>query len=317
MKTIVMLLSAMISTSGIALKKSPDYIKARRNGAEVKLNLFVADDQGMAVSNASVRVFMGMNFRPKGYWIRGETNERGSFSVQGRTCGDEIEIFVSKDGFYSSRRKLRFAEMGSEHKVKNGKWHPYGAVETLQLRKIRRPTALLNHGFGAGREIPETNVWIGVDMMHGDFIKPHGKGEQSDFEVMVEWDGYSPVASKYCATSMRFTEPLSGGYYVAKIHESEYPYVYGASENEQYAIRHVKVIGRGKSDRNERHPLCDEDVLVVRTRCVLGEDGTLKSAFYGFIRLFDVDAGWNGKPTMRLAYVFNPTPNDTNLELKR
>ena len=43
-------------------------------------------------------------------------------------------------------------------------------------------------------------------------------------------------------------------------------------------------------------------------------DGNLKSACYGFIRIFDADASWEGKPTMRLAGVFNPTPNDTNLE---
>lgn len=317
MKKIMVFAAVMISTTAMPIKKSPAYVEARRNGAEAKLNVLVADDEGRAVSNANAKVFMGMNFRPKGYWVRGKTDEQGSFLVQGRTCGDEIEIHVSKDGFYNSKRKLRFAEMGAEHEVKNGKWLPYGSAEMLQLRRVRNPVGLRCFGFGAGREVFATNLWIGVDMAHGDFVKPYGKGARTDFEVMVEWDGHSPVDSNCCVGSMRFTEALSGGYYAAKVKESEYPYVYRAREDERYAIRDLKVIGRGEAKRNDKCPSWNDVVLVVRTRCVLEEDGTLKSACHGYVRLFDVDAGWDGKPTMRLACVFNPTPNDTNLEPKR
>lgn len=315
-RSVIVLVGVLISISVAALKKEPAYRMARRNGAEAELKIYVVNDEGGVVSNATIKVFMGMNFRSKGYWINGETDGNGAFLVQGKTCGDEIEIFVSKDGFYGSKRKLRFAELGAEHEVLDGKWLPYGAVEKLQLRKVHNPVALHSFGFGAGKDVPSTNTWIGVDMACGDFIQPYGKGKRVDFEVMVEWDGRPPVDSKHCVAHLRFVEQLSGGYYAENIHESEYPYVYRANENNSYSLRHVKVVCRGEIRQNELCPLGNSAVLVTRTRCVIDEKGMLKSACYGFIRIFDADASWDGKPTMRLACVFNPTPNDTNLESK-
>lgn len=316
-KSVMVFAVVLVSATAMALKKDPAYLKARRNGAEAQLKVYIVNDEGAAVSNASIKVFMGMNFRPKGYWIKGKTDEDGAFIVQGKTCGDEIEILASKKGFYNSSRMLRFAAMGSEHEVKDGKWHPYGAVEILQLRRIHNPVVLHSFGFGAGKDVPATNTWIGIDMACGDFIKPYGNGRRADFEVMVEWDGRPPVDSNYCIANIRFGEQLSGGYYAMNVRESEYPYVYRANENDSYNLRHVKVVSRGKTRQDEVCPLGNGTVLVTRTRCVLDENGKLKSACYGFIRIFDADASWDGKPTMRLACVFNPTPNDTNLEPKR
>ena len=46
------------------------------------------------------------------------------------------------------------------------------------------------------------------------------------------------------------------------------------------------------------------------------DDGNVKSACYGYIKVFYVDSSWDGMPTVLLSGVFNPTPNDTNLEPK-
>jgi hypothetical protein len=48
----------------------------------------------------------------------------------------------------------------------------------------------------------------------------------------------------------------------------------------------------------------------------MGADGKVKSACYVYIKVFYVDASWDGMPTLLLSGVFNPTPNDTNLEAK-
>ena len=313
----VLLLVLATTTVAVALKKDPAYRKARLKGAQARMELRIADDGGNAVADANVNVFMGMNFRDQGYWIRGRTDTNGVFNVAGKTCGDAIEIHLSKEGYYDSKKTFRFATMGAERDVKDGKWQPYGAVEILQLRRIHNPVALHSFGFGAGKDVPATNTWIGVDMACGDFIKPYGNGGRADFEVMVEWDGRPPVDSNCCVANMRFGGQLSGGYYATNVRESEYPYVYRANENDSYNLRHVKVVSRGKTRQDEVCPLGNGSVLVTRTRCVLDENGKLKSACYGFIRIFDADASWDGKPTMRLACVFNPTPNDTNLEPKR
>ena len=315
MRRLLVALSVVaVAASVFALKKNPEYRDARRNGAMVKIELRIVNDDGVPVSGANVDVFMGMNFRPKGYSITGRTDTNGGFTLKGKTCGDEIVVNVTKAGFYRTSKTFKFAEMGHEHEVKDGKWLPYGAVESLQLRRIHNPVALCSFGFGAGKDVPSTNVWIGVDMACGDFIKPYGKGERADFEVMVEWDGRPPVDSKHCTAHLRFAELFSGGYYAANVPESEYPYVYRANANNSFSIRHVKVICRCEKRQDNECPLGNDAVLVTRTRCVLDEKERLKSACYGFIRIFDADASWDGKPTMRLAWVFNVNENDMNLE---
>lgn len=305
-----------IGMTSFAHKKDVDYLQARRNGADAKIVVSLVNDAGDPVSNAAVRVLMGMNFRPKGYWIEGVTDEHGAFLLHGKTCGDEIEIHVSRDGFYNSKRKICFAEIGAEHEVKDGKWLPYGAEEVIRLRSIQNPIPLRKLGFGMGKDVPCTNKWVGVDMALGDFVKPYGKGDVSDFEVMVEWDGRPPADSNYCAANIRFMGQLSGGYYATKVMESEYPYVYQADDGNAYNTREFKVVGRDMIRQDKQVSFGKDAILVTRTRCVLDENGSLKSANYGFIRFLSVDAGWDGKPTMQLACIFNPTPNDTNLEAK-
>ena len=310
------LLACLIVMQSYGLKKDPSYKDARRRGAMAKIELRIVNDDGAPVPHADIDVFMGMNFRPKGYWIKGKTDENGIFAIKGKTCGDEIEIFVEKQGYYNSRQKLCFAKMGSEHKVSDGKWLPYGATEILQLRRIHNPIVLHSFGFGAGKDVPITNTWIGVDMARGDFVKPHGKGDRADFEIMTEWDGRPPVDCDYCAVNIRFTEPLSGGYYASKVQESEYPYVYQANGGNVYNVRQFKVVGRDRIHQDKQSRYGNDSVLVTRTRCLLNEAGDLEVANYGLIRILSVDAGWDGKPTMRLACIFNPTPNDRNLEPK-
>ena len=94
---------------------------------------------GVVVSNASVNIFFGMNFRPKGHAITGETNETGAFTEVGKTYGDEIEISIGKSGYYPSKRKLCYATMGRERPVSDGKWQPYCDMQQMVLRKIRNP----------------------------------------------------------------------------------------------------------------------------------------------------------------------------------
>ena len=65
-KSVIMFAFVLVSTTAMALKKDPNYIKARREGAEVQLKVCVVNDTGEAVSNVSIKVFMGMNFRPRG-----------------------------------------------------------------------------------------------------------------------------------------------------------------------------------------------------------------------------------------------------------
>ena len=167
-RLLMMSFLSVIVTSVFALKKDPVYRDARKNGAMARMQLHIVDDLGCNVSNAAVSVFMGMNFRPQGYYLNGMTDANGKYVAEGKTCGDEIEIDVVKQGHYPSSKRLCYAVMGSEHEVKNGKWQPFGKEETIVLRRMVNPVNLIV--FDKVIDVVRTNAWLGFDMESMDFI---------------------------------------------------------------------------------------------------------------------------------------------------
>ena len=314
-KFLVILALAIVSINAIAHKKDPDYLNARRNGAEAQLKVRVVDNEGAIVSNANIRVFMGMNFRPKGYYLEGKTDTNGVFVAEGKTCGDEISIDVIKDGYYSSSKKLSFAKMGFERNVENDKWQPFGEVQNIVLRKKINPINLIS--FSKLIDVVQTNRWVGFDMKKGDFVAPMGCGKNADFEVKVEWDGRPAWESRYCCAEIRFSNPFTGGYYARNVSESRFPNVYKANPVNPYKETHIQIIDRNGNPHTTRLAFTNDASFVVRVRSVLDEVGNIKMANYGSITRFNIGPSRRGVALLRLEYVFNPTPNDTNLEPRR
>lgn len=301
-----------ITLSALALKKEPEYRKARREGAEMKVVLHVVDDKGTSVTNASVNVFMGMNFEERSYSIKGETDTSGRFVVAGKTCGDKIVVDISKEGYYKSHKKYCFATMGAEHKVKDGKWQPYGAEERIKLRKICQPANLIC--FDDIMKVPVTNRWIGLDFERKDFVKPYGVGMIADIEIKVEWDGLPAWKSQYCSLDMRFASARSGGYYEENITESIFPYPYRANPNKGYSIKLIHIVNRAGIPNQTRLPFSQDKTLVTQSRVTTKGEPHTVFANYGSIRKLEIGPGREGKALLVLSYAFNPTPNDTNLE---
>lgn len=310
--TITVVLVAIGMTS-FAHKKDVDYLLARRNGADAKIVVSLLNDDGNPVSNATVRVLMGMNFREKAYYIDGITNPNGQFVVEGKTTGNEIEIAVSKDGYYNTSKKLSFATMGKEYDTRDGKWLPWGMECGLRMREIRNPTALVSDV--NGYYVPVTNKWIGFDMKTGDWVMSGCKGKVSDFEVFLEWDGKPSRESQLLNLSLRAVDMNSGFYYADLVPESVFHGVYNASTNAVLSQR-LSCQTKQQDGRIVKHGLPTSKLLVLRSRCICDADGTLRQANYSAISWIVVDGTRKGKGEMMLSYSFNPTPNDTNLEPK-
>lgn len=313
-RQLVTLFMVAVAASAFALKKDPAYRNARRSGALAKIQIHVVDDLGQNVPNADVSVFLGMNFRPQGYYLKGLTNTNGVFVAEGKTCGDEIVIDVTKKGYYSSSKKLCFAEMGAEHDVENGKWQPFGKNEDIALRRIVKPTHLV--AFDKLIDVVHTNVWLGFDMEKQDFTRPIGKGDKADFEVKAEWDGLPAWESKYCSAEIRFTDIRTGGHYVKNVCESTFPYIYSAPLDSTYTESAIRIVDRNGDPHTTKIPFAKGASLVTRTRTIVDENGEIKAANYGCIRRFEVGPSRRGVALLRMSYVFNPTPNDVNLEPK-
>lgn len=316
MRRIVVLSASMLTSClAFAFLNDPAYRYARLHGANAKIGLHINDEHGVAVSNAQVCAFLGMNFREKGRWIKGFTNALGMFVIEGKTCGDEIELDISKDGYYNSRKKLCYATMGAEHEVKDDKWQPYGDELHITLRKKESPAALVFEDFWVFKPTKAINQWVGFDICKNDFVKPNGSGDFADFEVFFDWDGN--VLSNYAGMSveLRFADKYSGYYVVPACRESAFSGPYRADAGREYdqkrAVFFEKVDERGGRTRKNFN---DDECWVVRTRCKIDEYGKLISCHYAAIRSVAYSCRKKGEASFCLSYVFNPTPNDTNLE---
>ena len=258
--------------------------------------------------------------RSKGRRVVKQTDTNGVCIAEEKTKG-VLEIDVSREGYYRSCDLVSFINMGHEHEVKSGKWQPWGMVKQITLLPVKKPQARIA-GTPDWKRTKELKKWMGFDLMKYDFVKPYGNGIVSDVEVMFDWDGvwdlkdYSGMALK-----MRFKEKYAGGYYVAKIPGSEYVGIYHANTNEDYKAEFSyseRVIGRDKRGNvtgYERQSFDSSKVLVVRSRCKLNEDGTLRSANY--FQLCGIQfAGGKRGAALKFLSIYNPTPNDTNLEPK-
>ena len=315
-RTTVLLLVLATTTVAFALKKDPAYRQARLKGAQAKMELHIADDGGNAVADVNVNVFMGMNFRDQGYWIRGRTDTNGVFNVAGKTCGDAIEIYLSKEGYYDSKKTFRFATMGAERDVKDGKWQPYGENHSIVLRRVLNPQ-IVKIGKGKFVLTKHLNRWLGFDIQRHDFVRPYGTGETADFEVMIEWNGKWLPDYTGMGVRIRFAAPYSE-YYEQDIHSvSKFKGPYAADTENTFRQAATFDEQIDASLNRIQHHLDERKCWVVRSRCKIDEDGKLISANYSVVHKINFCGEPDGKGGFRIIGAYNPMPNDTNLEPKR
>ena len=314
MKNLVFMMGALtVAMSGFAHKKDPEYLKARRNGGELRMIVSAVDDDGNAVSNATVHVLMGMNFREKAYFINGITDYQGQFVIEGKTTGNEIEIVVTKDGYYRGRKRLCLIAMGNEFDVKDGRWQPWGMKAQIPMREVRNPVSLIKKKGGVS--VPRTDVWIGFDMKQEDWVGYGGVGRTPDFEVKIQWDGKPVVSSELARMELRFVGDGAGFYMADTTSNSAFSGIYNAATNEVYKKEFTcSTTRRNGTVSTEEIP--SGKLMVVRSRCRLDDKGDVVEANYGFIRAVLIEGGYDGKASAFMNYRFNPTPNDTNLEPK-
>ena len=293
--------------------KDPSFWRMVRNGVDGEIVLTVVDDQSRPVPDANVHVefseVRGLNV------VDSRTDSDGKCVLRQRTSGNKITILLSKDGYYDSRMDFSLIKIGNVHEIRNGRWQPWPIEKKIELRKIREPVSLCH--FAKRLSTALTNQWLGVDMQLGDFVRPNGSGEVSDFELKIQWDGLNDLKSKLCTTDVFFHSILSGGVLVPKVLNSKFPHVYRAETNSNF-ISSFQFQDRHGEFYSTHKPLSKDVTCVTRTRCVVDRNGMLKAANYGCIRQLDVQPSRKGtNVVISIQVVFNPTPNDTNLEPKK
>jgi len=300
-----------------ARKLAPEVEHAMAYGAEAMICLKVCDDTGAPVSNASVRTYFDM--LPVPHSVYGTTDTNGVCVVKGKTNGNKIEFLVGKEGYYGSNKEIILIKMGEEHDVKDGKWQPYGAMETIELRKIRNPIHL---AVAHTREFNNTkviNAWVGFDLEKRDFVLPNGKGENVDFEVCFDWDGKWFPNYTGMGKRIRFADKFSGYYQCVGNADSEFKGPYSALPDAEYRqdadfYERVIIDPNAYGRRYERKSFDKNICWVVRSRCKVDAEGNLVSAHYSVINNIAFGCDKGGVACICVTGAFNPTPNDTNLE---
>lgn len=292
-----------------------DYNDARTHGALTSITLKIADDERNPIPAAKVHVLMGMNFREKAYFIDGITDTNGVFTITGKTTGDEIEIEVTKTGYYRSLSKITYIAKSEDHKVEAGKWLPYPVTQCVTLRRIKSPVKMECVPFWKFRHTKAINQWIGYDIAKSDFVTPFGSGTVADFDLFIKWDGLWLPKYSGMEILLQFKEPFSG-YYICEIDkQSDLKGPYAADTQKVY-VQEAKFFECVMPDGTRQNSRFDKSKCwVVRSRCKTDSQGKLIEARYSLVNDIAFSCKTGAVGSFRLLGAMNPNINDVNLEV--
>lgn len=294
-----------------------DILHAIEKGATAQLTIKVVDDEDKPVGDVKVEARFDAAVRVSGEVRSFITDTNGIAIVSGRT-GKGISFRATKVDHYGANDEICYPSMGQG--VQDGKWLPIGLERKIILRRIRNPVAKMPH-ISHPRYTTDTGKWIGFDIEKYDFIAPHGNGVYRDMEVKFDWDGKRGENFNGMDVTIRFTEPYSGAYYQNRIMMSDFKDTYFAVTNEVYQqefrfYSHPIRNDRGEITKREHNFFNPAKSMIIRSRCIVKADGSLKQARYSEISDFTFGCSSKGVWIM-FQPIYNPTPNDTNLEPKR
>ncbi len=302
----VLVITFVVSLNIIYAAPFPAHVeKALRYGANAKVVFQILDDEGRAVKDAHV----GMGYDESSQ-DSNLTDEKGMCSLEVKTIG-EIYYGVKKDGYYTSHGQIKFYNRKDWGKcVKDDKWQPYGATQTVILKPKKKPIPMTSYWYETSPETltqPITSP-IGFDLQVGDLVKPYGKGVVSDFLFSQE------VKDGRNFATMTFPNPQDGGYIKEKDEFSAFVSDYQAATNNVYLSEFV-------FDRKSEGlkiffdtTLTKKQYLVLRTRTKVNEKGEVIEAYYSKLYGSASFTHPSCPVYLRLQAFVNLTPNDTNLE---
>lgn len=302
----------LFSSASVAASPDLALYNAMKHGADVKIVLHVVNQDGDAIPGALITGGMttggGINDYSE---VHGISDRHGVFTIKGK-CTDFLRCTIEKDGYYSSEFKYYCYRKDISPVIVDKKWQPYGLFETIMLKEIINPQPMAFNGGQKSFAIPALGTWIGFDCLLFDFNYPFGHGEEADF--LLRFTLNRTARNDYHMTmEVSFTNhPHAGAYLAPKDTFSDFQSVYCADTNASFISNLTYKYDRSPGIRAKTTELDENHYLVFRTRTHTNEMGRLCSAHYG--KLY---GKWNyvGPKGMNIdQMVFNPNPNDSNLE---
>lgn len=307
----------MVQLMLFAANNDCEFQQAIQYGATAQISVRVVDDAQNPISDVMVEAQFDAAFQSQGGALTVMTDTNGTAVVSGKT-GKSVAIRATRSGYYGASDKICYISLGQG--VKDGKWEPWNVMRTLILRPVRNPAAkkMLIEDW---RIVKAPSAWIGFDIEKYDFVKPYGQGEVADMEIKYEFDGHDLNNLDGMDVYMRFPWDYAGAYYQNRNMTSDFKDAYFAVTNAVYLkdfhfFDHIVRDVYGHVVRHDKQIFDNSKAMIIRSRCVVDEEGRLKEARYSEITHFRFGCDENGCCLM-FQPIFNPIPNDTNLEPKR
>ena len=305
------------------------------------LYIRVVDDDGIPVSNAVVNVSFtsGHVVFGKGtpHYYKGHTGQDGKASVGFNCDSSDVHWSVSADGFYQSELRKEVFKIDvvqippAFYNVIMLEHEKHGEI-TLYRKKNPQPMYAYSRQMKV--ETPIANGRYGFDLQCFDWLPPLGKGKIADFYYVRErkdiervnklisqndehrirvFRSDEPDAPKFGEDIGRIEFEKGGGAYVCKqTGNANFPATHRADLTANYCpsipIRICE--NNGQLWLQEGPVIAKDEYMVVRSRVKYDEHGNVVSANYS-----KIVGPWEiGSLMCPFETVFNPRPNDTNLE---
>lgn len=281
---------------------------------EAAFSVRVLDEGGVPLSNMVVQAgfysssWYGSGAEPPPTLVRRRTDTNGVCSFRGR-CHGKVSFGVSSPDYYEQGETIRFTEAKGLH------YEPWDQIHEIRIRKILNPIPMYAK-FLRDTFVPAYNVPLGFDLMKGDWLPPHGRGETADFifQLDCKFGGKRSIDNGQIYEST-FTLTFSNeGDGIQEADDTLWP---GSvfrlpryAPEDGYASNWFEKEFR--NDQSSSHSQDKDYFFRIRTK--KDDKGRIINALYGKIRKsLDAEVVISGTP-LHLVYYLNPTPNDRNME---
>lgn len=284
--------------------------------ASEKLHVTVHDQDGKPVRGADVLVIQP-RYGISSYWSNGKpevdeakTDAEGKATVTFTARSPSVQWTVGAEGYYNERDKRTVTfDAKEDEKTFEPRLIEHEKTVEYVLWKKRNPQPMYGYWKLPYLTIPSKVGRWGFDLQCRDWVEPHGKGKVVDFYLVRSADENSEYREY---TSWLEFEPGCGAYKRKKNVGSVFPSVYEADVNAVYEPK-IKCVCRFVNDERVKliDAVAEDEYLVMKTRAKKDETGKIVSVNYSKLygRLVI------GYDLIFEQYIFNPRPNDPNLEL--
>ena len=309
--------------------------------ASEMLCIKVVDDEGNPVSNATVHVGFTSGHvvfaEGKSCDYEARTGQDGSAVVKFNGGSSDVHWFVKAEGFYQSEfRKEVFRIEVTQippifYSVKMLEHEKHGEI-TLYRKK--NPQPMYAYSRQKQVESPIANGRYGFDLQCFDWLPPFGKGKVADLYYVRERKDIERINrlisqnNEYRIRVFRSDEPDApqfgdivgriefekgcGAYVCKQTGNENFPATHQADSNANYSPSFpIRICeNNGKLWLMEGPVVAQDEYMVIRSRVKYDEKDNIISANYSKI----IGPGGFAGCANFMELVFNPRPNDTNLE---